>query len=761
MSFAFPAHTILRRSVEGMEGMLSKMFDPPAASPATPDEVAPTSPVPEVMAAAGFLQDNPPDVPHTRQFQLMHGMTLPTWDGQDMEFFLFRDREGINAAKDGTFPAPTNRVPRGSIFHCETSGMGPPPHTIHWHGQEPTPMNDGVGHCSMELGHYVYQFQPNFIGSYFYHCHRNTMQHFEFGLYGFTIIDPPDAFFASVASFNPDGTVTLNNTPIGNGRPEPGFPLGRRRIAANLAAFPQFGQDNFNPLDTADPEAGNPNLPAWLKFPTDPHAHTVPYDVEALWVLDDRDINWSNLGDDPRATYPRQGSIPGVNDNFHGNAGGGVGPTDFFAFNDFRSTHFYCTGVPIPDDSGVLQVPGSGEVPHGIVIPPELMSGVAGVQVPVSAQLNQTVLLRVLNGAYNSARITFPVDVVIIAWDGRALGVPPYGNYNAPVLVPAGTPMEWSVARRFDCLIRSSVPVAGHATVEFIDTLRRDVRFTARIPIDIGTGGDQQTFSITGHVSAAGGGPLAGVTVNAVAAGLGGGPPKSAVSDVLGNYSIAGLVAGTYNVAPSLPATAFDPPVRTVTIAGDGLVGVDFAALAGQVATFSISGRVTAGGLGLFGVAMNLTGSSNAQTATDGDGNFAFAGLAPGPYTLTPSRPGFTFTPPSMPVEVVDASVPNRNFTATDVDPANGFIVSGSVVTNAKPPVPVPGVAVQLLTRPGNALAATTTTNGLGEFSFVGVADGKYSVVAALAGLKINPKRGKAKVEGANVAVKPFRAKPA
>ena len=87
------------------------------------------------------------------------------------------------SASGGTYPGPTLRMPRSVLFHAETSGKGPPPHTIHWHGIEPTPLNDGVGHCSMELGHYTYQWQPNFMGFYFAHCHRNTMQHFEYGLY--------------------------------------------------------------------------------------------------------------------------------------------------------------------------------------------------------------------------------------------------------------------------------------------------------------------------------------------------------------------------------------------------------------------------------------------------------------------------------------------------------------------------------------------------------------------------------------------------
>jgi hypothetical protein len=66
--------------------------------------------------------------------------------------------------------------------------------------------------------------------------------------------------------------------------------------------------------------------------------------------------------------------------------------------------------------------------------------------------------------------------------------------------VPAGTTFEFSVARRFDALIRSATAVDSFATVQFIDTLRHDVRCTAQIPIVIAGGGPQpgvDTVTIT------------------------------------------------------------------------------------------------------------------------------------------------------------------------------------------------------------------------------------------------------------------------
>jgi FtsP/CotA-like multicopper oxidase with cupredoxin domain len=414
--------------VVGEEGIWVKMFDPPNESPPTPELLAPTNPVPAFVAAT--VPGATMTIPNTLDLRLMNGTDLTMWDGRRISMFTISDRN-IPAASGGTFPAVTLRVPRGVIFHAETQGAGPPPHTIHWHGIEPTPINDGVGHCSMEIGRYTYQWQPNFIGSYFYHCHRNTVQHFDFGLYGFLIIEPPDAYDAA----NPN---------------RGGYP---RRTAANLTNFPQFPGFNSSALESGDP-----------------HAFTVPYDVEALWVLDDIDSAWHDLASNARAFFPAHGPNPGVDDFF----------PQLGIFHDFNPDYFVCTGVNFPGPLG-----STANLPANIVVPRDLNSGVAGMQVSVNAQTDQTVLVRILNGAYTLINVTFPVDVVIIAFDGRALGVPPFNRYNAPFVLKAGVPFELSTARRFDALIRSATPVDSFANIEYRHNFDGRFLFNGRIPIRI------------------------------------------------------------------------------------------------------------------------------------------------------------------------------------------------------------------------------------------------------------------------------------
>ena len=112
-------------------------------------------------------------------------------DGSQLQFWGFKDPNV--SGSDSPWPSKTIRVKQGQIFHCEfkpTKGA----HTIHWHGIEPTPMNDGVGHTSFEVkSSYTYQWCAHQAGTYLYHCHKNTVLHFEMGMYGVLIVDPVTA----------------------------------------------------------------------------------------------------------------------------------------------------------------------------------------------------------------------------------------------------------------------------------------------------------------------------------------------------------------------------------------------------------------------------------------------------------------------------------------------------------------------------------------------------------------------------------------
>ncbi|MEO6200310.1 MAG: multicopper oxidase domain-containing protein [Cryobacterium sp.] len=98
------------------------------------------------------------------------------------------------------FPSPLIRITEGELLHAIVRSSKRV-HTIHWHGLEPDPRNDGVGHTSFEVtGSYTYQWSaerglpgdPNVgsAGTYFYHCHVNTPLHVQMGMFGPVIVDP-------------------------------------------------------------------------------------------------------------------------------------------------------------------------------------------------------------------------------------------------------------------------------------------------------------------------------------------------------------------------------------------------------------------------------------------------------------------------------------------------------------------------------------------------------------------------------------------
>ncbi|MBI3948596.1 MAG: multicopper oxidase domain-containing protein [Armatimonadetes bacterium] len=161
--------TVLRRDPIEDEMHFRKFYCPPTEPNFTPDAVTPTVQI---------------------RRELMRNIDLTMPDGREVEMWVVEDPD----APDGErrqFPSRMVRVSRGEIVHARV-GAHTNTHTIHWHGIEPCPAHDGVGKSTFEIsGNYTYQWQPRFSGTYLFHCHKNTVLHFEMGLYGYLIIDPP------------------------------------------------------------------------------------------------------------------------------------------------------------------------------------------------------------------------------------------------------------------------------------------------------------------------------------------------------------------------------------------------------------------------------------------------------------------------------------------------------------------------------------------------------------------------------------------
>lgn len=213
---------------------------------------------------------------------LLVGIDLILPDDARVPMWVLEDPdEPTDSVLRRTFPSKTIRVVENEVVRCPVTCQGGT-HTVHWHGIEPTPMNDGVGKHSFEVdGNFDYQFQAREPGTFFYHCHKNTVLHFEMGLYGLLIVDAKEPAGSPITAPYRDGG--------------PGF----------IRAF--------------SPETDN----------------VIFYDVEAFWVSDEIDSRWHALGhndfmqlcdpDDPinPANFSQDGFL-----------------------HDFRPDIFLMTGIP-------------------------------------------------------------------------------------------------------------------------------------------------------------------------------------------------------------------------------------------------------------------------------------------------------------------------------------------------------------------------------------------------------------------------------
>lgn len=320
-------------------------------------------------------------------------------DGTKIPMFMFQDPDD-NTEASTTYPAKTIRTVEGDIVHARVGALLNT-HTIHWHGIEPTPMNDGVGKHSFEIsGSFTYQFATNQAGTWLYHCHKNTALHFEMGLVGALIVDPKKP-----------------NVPEAKDVPDPPYPAGG----------PGFVRA-FNP--------------PW---------HIVKYDVEALWVPDDIDSRWHQLGHNAFMQHCNPVN-PIAAENF----------THDGILNDFRPDIFVLSGeAKRADDDSPFE------------------------KAAIHCKVGQTVLIRYIDATYTINEIRFGLPTQIIAEDGYPYGVPPRGQYSHPVDLAAGEPIRITAAMRGDVLIRPTQPGQFPCTIDHFHWVSGRKLYTATTFINV------------------------------------------------------------------------------------------------------------------------------------------------------------------------------------------------------------------------------------------------------------------------------------
>ncbi len=246
-------------------------------------------------------------------------------------------------------------------------------------------------------------------------------------------------------------------------------------------------------------------------------------------------------------------------------------------------------------------------------------------------------------------------------------------------------------------------------------------------------------YTLSGQVTQ-GGQPVAGANVFAGLLG-GGGRQATAVTDDAGSYQLTGLQQGTYTVA-AMSAAAGSSQRQTVTLTSDQTLDIEFpsAKITGQVV--DADGNLPLANATVTATAQDPNAAPGARqrpVATDSNGQFSFAGLAEGPYTVATSLP--------------DYQLDTRDVTASDQG-TDGLVITlkrgagiSIRVVDGLAGVPLPGVVVRVF-GPGMAplfgpSAITLDGDGVGEIPSLPPAT--YTVIAAASGY------APARLDGVNV----------
>jgi len=156
-----------------------------------------------------------------------------------------------------TLPGPTIEVDEGDRVEIVLTNVGPSRpgvqrvvHTIHLHGLDVDQANDGVPETGVaaRVGQSVtYRFTATHAGTYWYHCHVETVDHLTMGMYGALVVHPrtgPGRAWSDGPSYDRAHTLLLSeldpawSAAIGAGRGVDRTRFDPRYFFINGRSFP-------------------------------------------------------------------------------------------------------------------------------------------------------------------------------------------------------------------------------------------------------------------------------------------------------------------------------------------------------------------------------------------------------------------------------------------------------------------------------------------------------------------------------------------
>ncbi len=256
---------------------------------------------------------------------------------------------------------------------------------------------------------------------------------------------------------------------------------------------------------------------------------------------------------------------------------------------------------------------------------------------------------------------------------------------------------------------------------------------------------------------------LSGVTIQLTGTDANGAVDRSVTTGSDGSWNFNNLLAGTYTLTQTQPSgflTAFEtvgtaggtPSSNTfsdITLTADQdginyLFGEQGITLSGTVFNdANANGNLDGGETGFAGILITLTNTSNSQTfptLSDASGQYSFAGLAPGNYTVTASNtnPSLGFsTPSTYTVNITNNGLPggvltNQNFGLSQVGSLSGAVYIDANNNGIRDPgeAGIAGVTMLLSGVQANSefINRTITTGADGSFQFNGLLAGTYNL---------------------------------